>query len=240
MREQKKILLVEDERHISEGIELNLSLSIQNIKIDIQENGDLAFDSLKNSTFDLVLLDLMLPGRSGIDILKEIRKRYRWLPVLVITAIDQKSSKIDCLSLGADDYILKPFDIDELILKVKRLLKKSDFFREEKDKTEDNLFRFGPCEVNFINSMAKTYEGETIILTHQEQLIMKLFQKNLNKVIKREELLEKCWGYDSHIQTRTLDNFIARLRKYFEKDPKDPQYILSKRSVGYIFKGDQP
>lgn len=233
-----KILVIDDEKHIAEAIKINLK--ILGHEVLLAANGLEGLKWWKDSSPDLVIVDLMMPEIDGIGVIKEIRKRDPKIPILVISAKDQVKEKIKCLSLGVDDYLSKPFDLDEFLLRVDRLLTRSEWSNQIepisiKDNDEALLnFSFGAITLDFKNLKAESLHGQ-IDLTLQEVKILKVFIANPNVPLSREEILEKALGYDRGVTTRSLDNFIVRFRKYFEVDPKNPQHFKSVRSVGYLF-----
>lgn len=244
---QNKILIVEDERHIAEAIKLNLNMIGHEVVHAI--NGLDGLNYFKEFKPDLVIVDLMMPEIDGIGVISEIRKVDLKIPILVVSAKDQVKEKVRCLSLGVDDYLPKPFDLDEFLLRVDRLLTRAEWNRNidaESEKTEnkesvDNVgdtYKFGPHTIDFKNLKAYAVlnqKEEIYDLTLQESKILKYFFNHPNVVLNREDILNKALGYEKGVSTRTLDNFIVRFRKYFEIDPKGPRFFKSVRSVGYIF-----
>ncbi|MGZ3788746.1 MAG: response regulator transcription factor [Bacteriovorax sp.] len=235
----KKILVIDDEKHIAEAIKLNLKMLGHEVVIAV--NGLEGLNWWREFSPDLVIVDLMMPEIDGIGVITEIRKRDPKIPVLVISAKDQVKEKIKCLSLGVDDYLSKPFDLDEFLLRVDRLLTRSIWSQTEggsskanKQESELSSFTFGSNTIDFKNLKANSMHG-TFDLTLQESKILKIFVETPNIPLTREEILEKALGYDRGVTTRTLDNFIVRFRKYFEADPKNPSHFKSVRSVGYLF-----
>jgi two-component system alkaline phosphatase synthesis response regulator PhoP len=236
----KKILVIDDEKHIAEAIRLNLRMLDHEVVLAI--NGLEGLNFWKSFTPDLVIVDLMMPEIDGVGVIKEIRKLDPKIPILVISAKDQVKEKIKCLSLGVDDYLSKPFDLDEFLLRVDRLITRSEwnisqaFTSSQGDDPKDEIdsIEFGSNFIDFKNLKARTPHG-TYDLTLQEVKILKVFVLNPNKPLTREEILEKALGYDRGVTTRSLDNFIVRFRKYFEADAKNPKYFKSVRSVGYLF-----
>lgn len=236
----KKILVIDDEKHIAEAIKLNLKMQGHEVVVAI--NGLEGLKWWKEFGPELVIVDLMMPEIDGIGVITEIRKRDPKIPILVISAKDQVKEKIRCLSLGVDDYLSKPFDLDEFLLRVDRLLTRSQW--SQKIATESSLpaeevveilsFKFGDNIIDFKNLKGHSAHGD-FDLTLQEIKILKIFITNPNMPLTREEILEKALGYDRGVTTRTLDNFIVRFRKYFEVDAKNPKYFKSVRSVGYLF-----
>ncbi|MGB0453373.1 MAG: response regulator transcription factor [Bacteriovoracaceae bacterium] len=228
---KSKILIVEDEKHIAEGLKLNLNL--QGHEAEIASDGEKALTLLKEQSWDLVLLDLMLPIIPGEKIIRKIRSIDDRLPILVLSAKDQSVEKVKCLELGVDDYQTKPFDLDELLLRVKRLLQRNDWLNEDQNK-KSSTYVFGPNKVDLIGGVAETANGE-LKLTLQEVRVLKLFFDNPGAPLSRDELLKKGWGMEN-VMSRTVDNFIVRLRKYFGRDEEgQKEYFQSIRGVGYQY-----
>ncbi len=231
---QKKILLVEDEIHLAKGLKFNLEK--EGYEVTIADNGESALEFLEQKDFDLIILDRMLPKMGGMEIAKTIRDTNMRFPILMLTAKASDDDRAQGLEAGADDYLAKPFHLPELLLRVKGMLRRWEWYKfpiEEKE-----TFNFGDMWINFTNGKAKGVSGE-FTLTTKEAQIMKLLVSKKGQVVSRDELLEKVWGYSPGTETRTVDNFIARLRKYFEKKPQNPQYILTLREKGYQFQMPQ-
>lgn len=236
----KKILVIDDEKHIAEAIKLNLVMAGHEVVVAV--NGLEGLNWWKEFKPELLIVDLMMPEIDGIGVITEVRKQDAKIPILVISAKDQVREKIRCLSLGVDDYLSKPFDLDEFLLRVDRLLIRSEWSQQNISEAQKlpspdielTHFTFGNNFIDFKNLKGSSSVGE-IDLTLQEIKILKIFIANPNIPLTREEILEKALGYDRGVTTRTLDNFIVRFRKYFEVDPKNPKYFKSVRSVGYLF-----
>ncbi len=240
--EKKRILVIEDEVHIADGIRLNLS--IQGYLVKLATDGIEGIEKWRSWKPDLIILDIMLPMIDGFSILKTIRQDDEKIPVLILSAKGDTKDKVKGLRYGVDDYLAKPFDLEEFLLRVDRLIKKKTWYEQEKrnqtpeyEKFEGEQYDFGDNHIDFISSKAVCVPGE-IILTEQEVVLLKLFIANKGKPLSREMLLTAGWGYSKGTSTRTVDNFIVRFRKYFEKNPKKPEYFISRRSVGYIFDHD--
>lgn len=242
----KKILIIDDEKHIAEAIKLNLRMLGHDVLHAI--NGLEGLNFYKEYEPQLIIVDLMMPEIDGFGVITEVRKRDAKIPIMVISAKDQVKEKIKCLSLGVDDYISKPFDLDEFLLRVDRLLTRMEWNNSSSDSKTiietsgvdalGDSFDFGDHTVDFKNLKAhsfKTTTKQTYDLTLQEIKILKVFFAHPNLPMTREEILETAVGYQPGVSTRTLDNFIVRFRKYFESDPKDPKFFKSVRSVGYLF-----
>jgi len=231
----KRILVVEDEQHIAEGISLNLEL--QGYEVRIAETGSAGLNVWQQWLPDLIVLDIMLPGVDGISVLKRIRLEDERLPVLILSAKSTAEDRVKGLMLGVDDYLSKPFNLDEFLLRVERLLKRDGWSKQESDEAPPsplNSYRFGQNRIDFTLSRA-ICKGREISLTEQELRLLRLLICNRGKVLSRGEILEVAWGFSKDLSTRTVDNFIVRFRKYFEVDPKNPVYFKSRRSVGYVF-----
>ncbi len=234
-KEQSKlILIVEDDMHIAEGLKLNLSM--QGYEVAIAPDGVSGLQKWKELGPDLIVLDIMLPGINGLSVLRSIRLEDERLPILILSAKGDPGDKIKGLTYGVDDYLSKPFNLEEFLLRTERLLTRVEWSKENELARNHafNFYAFGDNEINFITSTAKNKKRE-ITLTEQEAKLLKLFISNRGIPLSREKLLEIGWGYTRKTTTRTVDNFIVRLRKYFEPDPKKPIYFKSLRSVGYVF-----
>ena len=228
-----KILVIEDEKHIAEGIKFNLER--QGMQVLLAHTGTKGIDAWKEFKPELIVLDLMLPELDGFKVLEHIRLDDEKFPILVLSARDAVEAKIRCFKKGVDDYMSKPFDLDEFLLRVERNLTRSSWTLEDAHSTDYlDVFEFGDCKIDFSNHLALTLDGE-ISLTIQELKLLKTFFKNPNTILSRKFLLENAFGYSADVSSRTVDNFIVRFRKYFEKDPKKPAYFKSKRAQGYIF-----
>ncbi|WP_127717543.1 response regulator transcription factor [Halobacteriovorax sp. HLS] len=234
-----KILIVEDEKHLAEGLKLNLLLAGH--EVELAENGIIALKKWREWSPDLILLDIMMPGIDGITVLEEIRKENERLPILILSAKDASVDKVNALDKGVDDYLAKPFDLNELMLRIERLLKRSQWSAKSESSDDNILDTFDGDSFSFSNIvidfklLTATVDQKKIQLTEQETKLLKVFISHVGRPVSRKELLETAWGYDGETSTRTVDNFIVRFRKYFEKDPKNPKFFKSLRSVGYVF-----
>ena len=233
MAETSKILLVEDDPHLAKGLQFNLER--EGYEVFLVDNGASALDQLREKDFDLIVLDLMLPGLGGLEVARTIRETNIRFPILMLTAKSSKKDREIGLEAGADDYLTKPFHLPELLLRIKGILRRSEWYKEPVH--DQDIFRFSKMWINFRTGKVKGVDGE-FYLTTKEALVMKLLVGKKGDVVSREELLEKVWGYDPQTETRTVDNFISRLRKYFEKRPQKPVHILTVREKGYQFVSD--
>lgn len=222
------IFLVEDEEHLLQALTLNLK--IEKYRVSTAKSGLQALNLFKHehAGINLVILDVMLPEINGYDLFKQFKELEPDLPVLFLTAKNQISDKITGLKLGADDYLTKPFDLEELLLRISNLLKRSP-------KKTQAVFQFGSCEINFQTFEIIDISGNKHLLSKREIGLLALLTENANKVISRDEILDKLWDINENASSRTIDNFILNFRKYFELNPKEPVHFLSIRGVGYKF-----
>ena len=238
---KKRILVVEDEPHLAEGLKLNLS--IKGYDVMIAEDGISALQKWKVWRPDLIVLDIMLPGIDGWSVLQSVRLEDERIPVLILSAKGDSDDKVKGFSYGVDDYLAKPFNLEEFLLRVKRLLTRVSWHQGGTDAHGDGLssipqiYRFGDNIIDFETLSANGPAGQ-IDLTEQEAKLLKLFVAHRGKPLSRSKLLQVGWGYARGTTTRTVDNFIVRFRKYFENNPQKPVYFKSLRSVGYIFDHD--
>jgi two-component system alkaline phosphatase synthesis response regulator PhoP len=228
----KQILLVEDEENLLKIIRLNLEL--EGYAVTTAVTGIEALKEFRKNQFDMILLDVMLPEMNGFDVCEEIRKENKEVPVLFLTAKGSGEDRIQGLKLGADDYLTKPFNLEELLLRVQILLKRSANNIRTSNPAPDT-FKFGNNEINFITYEIKDVNGERTQISKREIALLKLLTERRNEVISREEILDKVWGTDVYPSSRTIDNYILAFRKYFEKNQREPQHFHSIRGVGYKF-----
>lgn len=223
------ILLVEDEIHLARGICFNLEM--EGYRVSHVESGEAALERLAYDRFALIILDVMLPGIDGFTVCDRVRATDARVPILILTARADDGDRITGLDRGADDYLTKPFNLNEFLLRVRGMLRRSAWYRPE---PVEEGYRFGDNEVFLLSYHARTAQGE-VDLTELEVKMLSLFFHREGEAIPRGEILENVWGYSSDTETRTLDNFIVRLRKYFEPNPAKPVYFQTVRGVGYRF-----
>jgi two-component system, OmpR family, alkaline phosphatase synthesis response regulator PhoP len=223
-----RILLVEDEESIRDVVKLNLEL--EGYETITTDNGKEAIRYSQEQHFDLLILDVMLPEMNGFEICEQVRLTNHDTPIIFLTAKDTPQDRVAGLKKGADDYLTKPFNLEELLLRVQNLLKRSNKQAAE----QSEIFNFGNNEVNFSTFEAKGNQGD-FMMTKKESMLLKLLVERKNEVVSRNQILQFVWGYDVYPSTRTIDNFILSFRKYFETDPHEPIYFLSIRGVGYKF-----
>ncbi len=226
------ILLVEDEVNLHDALKLNLKL--EGYDVSSAFDGPTALQQIEQAHFDLIILDVMLPGLDGYSITEMVRLNNNQTPILILSAKNTSANKIQGLKLGADDYMTKPFNLEELLLRVSKLIQKSNaasfvpILNVEPYQFSGNYF-------DFVSLEATTHLGEKITLTKKEGMLLKLLIDHKNTVISREQILKTVWGYNVFPNTRTIDNFILNFRKYFEKDARQPLHFISIRGVGYKF-----
>ena len=225
----KHILLVEDEESLQDIIKLNLEL--EGYDVTCVANGGKVVDVFRQRHFDLILLDVMLPEVDGFTICQTIRLENDQVPILFLTAKNSAEDRIFGLKVGGDDYLPKPFNLEELLLRVQSLLKRTD--RKSAGLSGD--YEFGDCAVNFSSFEIRDVKGSRHALSQREIKLLRLLIDRKGEVVSRETILSTVWGYNVFPSTRTIDNYILAFRKYFEKDPKNPKHFLSIRSVGYRF-----
>lgn len=222
------ILIVEDEENLAKTIALNLKLENYEVIIASKGNEALKLFSVNKNVISLVLLDIMLPEINGLTLCSEFKRINQNIPIIFLSAKNQINEKIEGLKLGADDYITKPFDLEELLLRINNLIK-----RVSKDLND--MYEFGNCNINFTTYEIKDVAGKLITLTKKEIGLLRLLTQNENKVISRDQIIEKLWQVNENASSRTIDNYILNFRKYFENNPKEPKHFYSIRGVGYKF-----
>lgn len=223
-----RILLVEDEESLRETLKLNLEL--ENYEVVASPNGKDALKRFREQHFDLLMLDVMLPEVDGFQIAEQVRLTNSDVPIMMLTAKDASADRITGLKKGADDYLTKPFVLEELLLRVQKLIKRTS---KSPENTPD-IYEFDGNQVNFATYEAAGVNGN-VHLTKKEAMLLKLLVDRKNEVVSRQQILQSVWGYDVYPSTRTIDNFILSFRKYFEREPHDPKHFLSIRGVGYKF-----
>ena len=233
-----RILLVEDEEHLAEGLAFNLRNS--GYDVDVVNNGEDALASTESIDFDLILLDVMLPGVDGFEVARRLRQGGNTRPILMITARTRSDDAIAGLDAGADDYITKPFDLDELLARIRGTLRRQVWDRATSRREEPHTMRYGRWTIDFQRYLATDDEGAEKQLTATELEMLKLFASRPGEVISRETFLEEVWGLPGSLETRTVDNFIRKLRHALEDEPSQPRHILSVRGAGYRFVPEAP
>ncbi len=229
----RRVLIVEDEAHLAAGLKLNLELD--GYEVEVAGSVREAARKLAGATrFDLVVLDRMLPDADGAELCRRMRQAGQLLPVLMLTARATPGDRVEGLEAGADDYLPKPFELDELRARVRALLRRRRWDRRDEAPVQRELLRFGQAEVDFAAHEVRV-GGEPRRLTTLELDLLRYLAEHAGRVVSREELLERVWKVRAHGSRRTVDNFIVRLRRHFEPDPSNPRYFLSVRGAGYKF-----
>jgi DNA-binding response OmpR family regulator len=221
---RRKILIVEDEPNMSRGLRDNLEF--EGYEVDIAADGASGLNRILTHYYDLILLDVMMPEMSGFDVCKRAREKGVDSPIIVLTAKSEEIDKVLGLELGADDYMTKPFSVRELLARIKAIL------RRRTNPVKEEPIRIGKLTVNF-NTFSAEDPGGQVRMSHKEYSILKYLVERRNEIISRNELLEKVWGYEESPTTRTVDNFIVKLRHKIEDDPNSPKIILTVHGTGY-------
>ena len=225
-----EILVVEDEENLHDALKLNLEMEGYNVSSSF--DGADALKQIQSAHFDLIILDIMLPSLDGFAITESVRLQHIETPILILSAKNTSANRVQGLKFGADDYLTKPFNLEELLLRVSKLLRKSTSVPTS---SINEVYSFAGHQINFKLQEAINVKGEKIALTKKESMLLQLLIENKNTVVTREKILQLVWGYKVYPTTRTIDNFILSFRKYFEQDPKLPNHFISIRGVGYKF-----
>ena len=232
MNEQNpSVLLVEDEENLHDALKLNLEL--EGYSVTSAMDGAAALTAVENEYFDLIIMDVMLPELDGVSVTETIRISNNDVPILMLSAKNSSADRVLGLKKGADDYLTKPFNLEELLLRVHKLINKN---KKLQDKTTlGDTYSFGGGAIDFKAQEATDNKGQKIQLSKKETMLLKLLIENKNEVVPREKILQSVWGYNVYPTTRTIDNFILNFRKYFEEDSRNPRYFHSVRGVGYKY-----
>src|SRR6476620_4328608 len=228
MSTKPSILLVEDEENLHEALKLNLDL--EGYSITSAFDGAAALKAVQEEYFDLIIMDIMLPEIDGISVIQTIRLTHTEVPILILSAKNNSEDRVLGLKKGADDYLTKPFNLEELLLRVEKLIEKNKRLQDRS--TIGDTYTFGGHTVNFKAQQATTSKGEKIDLSKKEIMLLKLLIENKNEVVPREKILQAVWGYNVYPTTRTIDNFILNLHKYLEEDTVNPKNFNSVRGGG--------
>jgi DNA-binding response OmpR family regulator len=238
-----RVLVVEDEEHLAQGLRFNLEE--EGYEAEVVGNGESATDKLlaRKEKFDLVVLDIMLPGKDGFHVVSELRAAKNYVPVLMLTARGRPEDVLKGFASGADDYLAKPFDLSILLARLQGLLRRTQWMhRGQAAETEKNSskvgdfqqFSFAGKTIDF-GGLELRSRGNTIHLTLMESELLRHLVKNDGKIVSRKQILEEVWGLHEDTDTRAIDNFVVRLRRYIEDDPGNPRHLLTVRGVGYRF-----
>src|SRR3954467_7395750 len=241
-----RVLVVEDEVHLAEGLRFNLEA--EGYEAEVAGDGEAATEKLvaKKEPFDVVVLDIMLPGKDGFSVISELREARNYVPVLMLTARGRPEDVLKGFASGADDYLAKPFDLSILLARLQGLLRRSQWIRggEAEGKREPShdaagledfgTFSFGGRTIDF-GALELRSEHSTVHLTLMESELLRHLVRNDGKIVSRKQILEEVWGLREDTDTRAIDNFVVRLRRYLEDDPGHPRHLLTVRGVGYRF-----
>lgn len=225
------ILLVEDEESLREALKLNLEL--EEYEVTAVDNGKKAIKAFKEEYFDCIILDIMMPELDGLMVCESIRLQNEKVPIMFLSAKSSGADRVLGLRKGGDDYLTKPFNLEELLLRVEKLIEKNK--KIEHSVEEVSYIEIGNSKVDFNSLECTDIKGNKHTMTKKEIQFLKLLVENKNEVISREHILKMVWGFNVYPTTRTIDNFIMTYRKYFEEDPRNPKYFLSVRGIGYKF-----
>ena len=223
-----RILVVDDEQHLATGIQENLEA--EGYVAQAAHDGGEGLHMALTEPHDLIVLDVSMPNMDGLTLCRELRRNGNQTPVLFLTVRGAPEDRIRGLEAGGDDYLAKPFHLRELLLRIAAILRRTAWYQT----TGANL-AFGDNEVNFHTYQALAWDGAEHTLTHKEAMILKCLSERADETVGREEILDKVWGFEVFPSTRTIDNFIVRLRRRFERDPEQPMYFHTVRGVGYRF-----
>ncbi|MFY9935845.1 MAG: response regulator transcription factor [Silvibacterium sp.] len=235
-----RILIVEDEAHLAQGLLFNLQA--EGYEAAIEGDGEGALARLAREPFDAILLDVMLPGKSGFEVVTELRAGQNYVPVLMLTARGRPEDVLEGFGAGADDYLPKPFDLSILLARLNGLLRRLKWHRPAEESPEANsdakedlrAFEFAGRRIDF-EALELVAMGRTIRLTLMEADLLRYLVRNQGRIISRKELLEQVWRVHEDTDTRAIDNFIVRLRRYIEDEPSEPRYLKTVRGIGYRF-----
>ncbi len=253
MTDAINVLIVEDETHLAQGLLFNLQA--EGYRASIAANGAAALQLLLppagseeiSADFDAVLLDVMLPGKDGFEVLAELREHQRYIPVLMLTARGRPEDVLRGFAAGADDYLAKPFDLSILLARLKNMLRRMQWYapgngprpQTGESTAAEPPFRFAGRTIDF-SRLELVTPDKTIHLTLMEADLLRYFVQNRDRIISRKELLEQVWRVREDTDTRAIDNFVVRLRRYIEDQPADPIYLQTVRGVGYRFMPETP
>lgn len=229
-----RILVVEDEKHLADGLRFNLEA--EGYDVEVVDNGEDALDLViaQSRSFDVVVLDVMLPGISGFDVVAEMRKARRFVPTLILTARGHSDDVLKGFASGADDYLTKPFDLSILIARIRGLLRRRDWLQTKENHPRDEHFTFADKSVSY-DMLELRVRDQVFPLTLMEMNVLRYLIRHEGKPVSRKTMLEEVWGLREDTDTRAIDNFIVRLRRYIEDDPTAPRHLLTVRGIGYRF-----
>jgi two-component system alkaline phosphatase synthesis response regulator PhoP len=230
-KNKASILVAEDEESLREALKLNLEL--EGYEVTTVDNGPAVVKTVKNEYFDLIILDIMLPDMDGITACETIRMQHNDVPILFLSARNTGADRVEGLKKGGDDYMTKPFNLEELLLRVDKLITKNKKIKEPQAVAE--TYEFDGCKIDFAAHECIDKNKELQELSKKEAALLKLLIEHEGQVVSREQILQIVWGYNVYPTTRTIDNFILNFRKLFERDSRNPKHFHSIRGIGYKF-----
>src|SRR5437762_3876133 len=238
--EMSRVLVVEDEQHLADGLRFNLEA--EGYQVHVTDTGESALEALKSDprAFDVVVLDVMLPGKDGFSVMSEMRGAGQFVPTLMLTARGHPNDVLKGFAAGADDYLTKPFDLSILIARIKGLLRRREWLTKSLNTPSttpaaQDVFTFGDKSVDF-DRLELHVRDQTFPLTLMEANVLRYLIQHDGKPVSRKKMLEEVWNLHEDTDTRAIDNFIVRLRRYIEDDPVKPRHVLTVRGVGYRFR----
>jgi DNA-binding response OmpR family regulator len=228
------VLIVEDEKHLADGLRYNLKL--EGYEVDVASSAEQAYSLLvdRQPPYDVIVLDVMLPGMDGFSLASQLRSQGHFVPILMLTARGQAEDVLRGFESGADDYLPKPFDLSVLIARINALLRRRDWFRKDLTRNNGSVVDVGNKRIDFEALELRSGE-QTVQLTLMEAELLRYLIDHEGKIVSRSAILEEVWGLREDTDTRAIDNFIVRLRKYLEDEPSRPRHLLTVRGVGYRF-----
>jgi two-component system alkaline phosphatase synthesis response regulator PhoP len=225
------LLIAEDEESLREALKLNMEL--EGYEVTTVDNGPGVIKAVKNEYFDLIILDIMLPDMDGITVCETIRMQHNDVPILFLSARNSSADRVEGLKKGGDDYLTKPFNLEELLLRVDKLVTKNKKIKEPQ--TVNDTYEFDGCIIDFSAHECIDKNKQKTELSKKEAALLRLLTEHEGEVVSREQILQIVWGYNVYPTTRTIDNFILNFRKFFEKDSRNPRHFHSIRGIGYKF-----
>jgi two-component system, OmpR family, alkaline phosphatase synthesis response regulator PhoP len=225
------LLIAEDEESLREALKLNMEL--EGYEVTTVDNGPAVIKAVKNEYFDLIILDIMLPDMDGITVCETIRMQHNDVPILFLSARNSGADRVEGLRKGGDDYLTKPFNLEELLLRVDKLVTKNKKIKEPQ--AVSDIYEFDGCTIDFSAHECIDKDKQTRELSKKEAALLRLLTEHEGEVVSREQILQIVWGYNVYPTTRTIDNFILNFRKFFEKDSRNPKHFHSIRGIGYKF-----
>jgi DNA-binding response OmpR family regulator len=232
-----RVLIVEDEQHLADGLRFNLEA--EGYEVAVVDTGEAALEMLIStpSAFDVVVLDVMLPGKDGFEVASELRQANQFVPIVMLTARGRPEDVLRGFSAGADDYLPKPFELAILLARIRGLLRRREWLQKPAQEPDASVFEIAGRTID-LNSLELRMEDQTLRLTLMEAKLLRYLIEHEGETVSRKTILQDVWDLHEDTDTRAIDNFIVRLRRYLEKEPSRPQHLLTVRGVGYRFVGE--